>query len=252
MISKSTIKLIKSLAQKKYRKQNNLFVAESPKLVKDILGGTFELVELFVNQEYSSQFAAFSEKTMLLDESDFQKISFLEHPQGVLALLKIPKDLPHPEPINQFVIALDGIQDPGNLGTIVRLAHWFGISEIVCSETCADVYNPKVVQASMGAIAFVNLHYIPLVDYLKKYWQQCPVYGALMNGQNIYQSKIKSNGIILLGNEGKGISNELLTYVSHPISIPDFPLGSAKVDSLNVSMAASIILSEFRRTNFIN
>jgi len=250
MISKSTIKLIKSLAQKKYRKQNNLFVAESPKLVKDILGGKFELVELFINQQYSAQFDLFSEKTFVIDETDFKKISFLENPQGVLALLKIPEELPHPQPLNQLVIALDGIQDPGNLGTIIRLAHWFGISDIVCSETCADIYNPKVVQASMGAMAYVNLHYTQLEDYFNKYRNQCPIYGAIMNGQNIYITKTKSNGIILLGNEGKGISNQLLTFVSHPISIPDFPLGTAKVDSLNVSMAASIILSEFRRSNF--
>ncbi len=251
MISKAKIKLINSLAQKKYRKKNALFVAESPKLVRDIAKGSFNISEIFATENYLADFDNISPVINEISESELKKISFLENPQGVLAILKIPeekKSLIFNE--NELILTLDTIQDPGNMGTLIRLAHWFGIKKIVCSTDSVDVYNPKVVQASMAALAYLDVFYTDLPVFFKNLPEKTPIYGALMNGKNIYTANLSQNGIILLGNEGQGIKNELLTYINQAISIPDFPQNSAKVDSLNVSMAGSIILSEFRRRNF--
>ncbi len=244
MLSKNKIKLINSLATKKYRYKNRLFVAESPKLVSDLTKSDLTIVEIFCTEKFQSAFADFN--PILVSPAELKKISFLQHPQGVLALIKIPEN--KFTEINDLTLALDNIQDPGNLGTIIRIAHWYGIKNIVCSEGTVDLYNPKTIQSSMAAFAFTNIIYTPLKEYLKKL--QKPVYGALMTGKNVYKQSLSSDAVLVVGNEGNGISSELLPFITHPLSIPDFPEGEAIIDSLNVSMATAILCSEFRRRLF--
>ena len=240
MLSKNQIKLIKSLEAKKNRKREGLFVAEGPKVVGDLLRAGFQPHSIFSTVSHPD--------AELITDDELRRISFLQHPQEVLGVFHI-STIPQPSDISHqtsgLALALDGVQDPGNVGTIIRIADWFGISQIFCSPDTADVYNPKVVQATMGSLAHVCITYCDLVPLLSK--AGVPVYGTLLDGQDIYQQPLSENGIIVMGNEGNGISSEVRQLVTNKLLIPNFNKNTETAESLNVAIATAITLSEFRR-----
>lgn len=226
------------MQQKKYRDKTGLFVAEGPKLISELLKEGLRLHSLFTSEEIIEN----TEKTTGITERELQKISSLKTPNTSLALFEIPEQKPFLT--KGLTLALDGIRDPGNLGTIIRLCDWFGIAQLVCSEDTADCYNPKVVQATMGSIARIPVSYVPLGKYLKE--SGFPVYGGCMDGDNVYEMRLQNNAVLVMGNESSGISEEIQALLNHRITIPRFgPL--QKTESLNVSTATAILLSEFRR-----
>ncbi|MCF0245113.1 MAG: RNA methyltransferase [Bacteroidaceae bacterium] len=232
MLSNAQRKLIRSLEHKKYRTLHGLFVVEGPKAVRE--------------------FMKYQEPEILLtDVEDIRQVSFLQHPQDMLAVFKIPSFEQSEGDKEVFegklVIALDGVQDPGNLGTIIRIADWFGIKTIVCSKDTADAYNPKTVQATMGSLARIDIIYVDsLSEWLETLPAGMPIYGTLLDGDNIYQQKLSKEGVIVMGNEGKGISDEVRKLVTHKLLIPSFSNGDT-AESLNVAIATAITCSEFRR-----
>ena len=239
MLSKNQIKLIKSLESKKFRKREGLFVAEGPKVVGDLLRAGYQPHAIFSTEPRPD--------AELITDDELHRISFLQHPQEILAVFHIPtpqksSNLHLPSDI---CLALDGVQDPGNVGTIIRIADWFGITHIYCSPDTADVYNPKVVQATMGSLAHVQITYCDLVPLLRE--AAVPVYGTLLDGQDIYQQPLSREGVIVMGNEGNGISPEVRQLVSHKILIPKFNKNTETAESLNVAIATAITCSEFRR-----
>ncbi|MBR6117951.1 MAG: RNA methyltransferase [Paludibacteraceae bacterium] len=231
-ISKSQVKLVKSLQLKKFRDELGLFIAEGDKCVSE-LTKAFELVHLYREGENASR-------------TEIEQMSGLRAPQGVIGVFKKRELSTIDFPLSTLTLALDGIQDPGNLGTIIRTCDWFGVHDIVCSRDTADCYNPKVVQATMGALARVRIHYVDLPEWLKA--QQCPIIGTLLEGNNMYEKPLPKEGIIVMGNEGNGISKEVRELVSLPIRIPSYPKNAETSESLNVSIATAIVLAEFRRT----
>lgn len=236
MISKNQIKFVRQLEQKKYRKKEGLFVAEGPKVVGDLLRAGFKAHTIFATSEWESQGQTFQE----VSEEELRRVSFLQHPQRVLALFFIPTEsVPS---VSSLSLALDDVQDPGNLGTIIRIADWFGIDTIYCSENTADAWSPKVVQATMGSIARVNIIYTDLQELISK--AQVPVYGTLLDGQDIYTQELSKEGIIVMGNEGNGISAPIRKLINRKLLIPQFHEGP---ESLNVAIATAITCSEFRR-----
>lgn len=240
MVSKNQIKLITSLQQKKYRKQEQLFFAEGVKVVQELLHSNFELQDLFTTKQ--DFLTVPKNKVHAISEAELKKISALTTPNSCLAVFKIPKAK---EMVDKgLIVALDDVRDPGNLGTIIRLCDWFGIETLFCSEESVDIYNPKVVQATMGSISRVNVVYENLETFLSQ--TKLPVFGTFMDGKNIYQEKLPKEGIIIMGNEANGISTSVEKLVSERISIPRF--GNLQVtESLNVATATAIILSEFKR-----
>ena len=243
MVSKNQIKLITGLQQKKYRKQHKLFFAEGIKVVQELLNSNFELHELYTTQSAEGSFNKVNDtKKQLITDAELKKISALTTPNGCLALFKIPEN----QPVNKsgLIVALDDVRDPGNLGTIIRLCDWFGIEHLVCSENCVDVYNPKVVQATMGSIKRVNVVYTDLEQYLNE--NELPVFGTFMDGENIYTQQLPVDGIIVMGNEANGISAAIEKHVTHRIAIPRFGK-LQETESLNVATATAITLSEFKR-----
>lgn len=248
MISKNKIKYIRSLELKKNRNKEGKFVAEGFKVVDDLLA--LQPADLIVaTQEWlhGKHFAAQTEVVEVTEE-ELKKVSFLQHPQQVLAVFKQATSGDYSINTNELNLALDGVQDPGNLGTIIRIADWFGITHIYCSQDTADVYNPKVVQATMGSIARVKVEYGNLLALVESLPADVPVYGTLLDGDNIYQQPLENRGLIVMGNEGKGISPALAKKVNRRLLIPNFPEGRATADSLNVAIATAITCSEFRRT----
>ena len=230
MISKNKIKLIHSLETKKGREKAGLFVAEGPKVVNDLLH------------------AGFTAENIFEDIEDIKKISFLQHPQSMLGVFKLPRNEHYTEfSITQLVLALDGVQDPGNLGTIIRVADWFGIKDIFCSLDTADCWNPKVVQATMGSIARVQLHYVDLNKMVESLPADYPIYATLLDGENIYKQELSHHGMIVMGNEGKGISPLLRTKINRKLYIPNYSSNEDTAESLNVAIATSIVCAEFRR-----
>lgn len=240
MVSKNQIKLISSLHQKKYRIAHQLFIAEGVKGINELLQSNFELEHLYVTiDEFKS--VSTTQKTVISD-ADLKKISALTTPNTCLAVFKIPKEKPV---LNKgLIVALDTIRDPGNMGTILRLCDWFGINQVVCSKETVDLYNPKVVQSTMGSIARVNVNYLNLKDFLET--TSLPIYGTFMDGEDLYNSEITNEGIIILGNEAKGISKEIEELVTKRITIPRFG-NLQQTESLNVATATAIVLSEFKR-----
>ena len=232
-ISKSQVKLVKSLQHKKFRDELGLFVAEGDKCVLE-LQKAFELVHLYREGENASR-------------TEIEQMSGLKTPQGVIGVFRKRPIEDLKLKIEDLVLALDGIQDPGNLGTIIRTCDWFGVHDIVCSKDTADCYNPKVVQATMGALARVRVHYVDLPEWLAK--QQCPIYGTLLDSKDMYDviPECRNSGIIVMGNEGNGISQEVRSLITHPIRIPSYPKNAETSESLNVSIATAIVLAEFRR-----
>ena len=240
MVSKNQIKLISSLHQKKYRIAHQLFIAEGVKGINELLQSNFELEHLYVTiDEFKS--VSTTQKTVISD-ADLKKISALTTPNTCLAVFKIPKEKPV---LNKgLIVALDTIRDPGNMGTILRLCDWFGINQVVCSKETVDLYNPKVVQATMGSIARVNVNYLNLKDFLET--TSLPIYGTFMDGEDLFNSEITNEGIIILGNEANGISKEIEELVTKRITIPRFG-NLQQTESLNVATATAIVLSEFKR-----
>ena len=240
MLSKNQIKLITSLQQKKQRIAHQLFFAEGIKVIQELVESKLELVHLFTTQ---NDFQEVSNETKIsITESELKKITALATPNTCLAVFKIPNEKMILE--TGLILALDAIRDPGNLGTILRLCDWFGIDQVICSKETVDIYNPKVVQATMGSIARVNLSYIDLESFISQ--TQLPVFGTFMDGINIYKTELPQKGIIIMGNEANGISPEIEKLVKNRLTIPRFGT-LQKTESLNVATATAIILSEFRR-----
>lgn len=251
MLSKARIKQIHSLEQKKYRRHEGLFVAEGHKLVGELLvAGHRPTYLCHTEQWHTPQGTTLSCPTDMVSEAELKSASLLQHPQQVLALFPLPDwELPSPTAGNTgLLIALDGVQDPGNLGTICRLADWFGIEDIVCSADTADIFNPKAIQATMGAISRIRVHYVNLYEFLSQVsTHSTPIYGTFLDGRNIYDRPLTPHGIIVMGNEGKGISREIESLVSDKLLIPNYPQDRPTTESLNVAMATAITCAEFRR-----
>ncbi len=235
MLTNAQKKLIRSLEQKKYRDRHGLFVVEGPKAVRE--------------------FMKYQEPEILLtDIEEIRQVSFLKHPQDMLAVFntsatKANLNLsPRSGGVGGgLILALDGVQDPGNLGTIIRIADWFGIKKIVCSKETADAYNPKTVQATMGSLARINIIYVEsLAEWLQSQPEGTPIYGTLLDGNNIYEQDLTQEGVIVMGNEGNGISEEVRKLVTHKLLIPSFSDGDT-AESLNVAIATAITCSEFKR-----
>ena len=240
MVSKNQIKLITSLQQKKYRFAHQLFFAEGIKVIQELVESNFELVHLYTTQNDFEQVS--TDKRTLIAESDLKKITALATPNSCLAVFKMPAEKKIGE--SGLILALDSIRDPGNLGTILRLCDWFGIDQLICSKETVDIYNPKVVQATMGSITRVNVNYVDLENFVSQ--AKLPVFGTFMDGNNIYKTNLPQEGIIIMGNEANGISPELEKLAKNRLTIPRF--GTVlKTESLNVATATAIILSEFRR-----
>ncbi|MDR1402181.1 MAG: RNA methyltransferase [Tannerellaceae bacterium] len=249
MLSRNKIKHIRSLALKKYRNEHNAFVAEGNKCVNDMLAA-FDSELIIAKPSWMATQGDIPAKELLVaDEEDIRKASLLKNPQDVIAVFKQPAyDLKDANPSGQLVLASDGIQDPGNLGTIIRLADWFGIEHIVCSLDTADAFNPKTVQAAMGALARVKVHYANLEAWLQTYTNQSfPLYGAFLDGANIYSEKLSDTGVIIMGNEGNGIRPAIEALVTNKLFIPHFPPNRETTESLNVALATAIVCAEFRR-----
>jgi len=240
MIVKNQIKLIKSLHQKKYRNQHGLFFAEGLKIVKELLNSDFEVHKVYATEE--EVVVVSEEKFELVSESELKKITALATPNKVLGVFQIPivKEID----FQDWIVVLDDVRDPGNLGTIIRLCDWFGIRHLVCSSNTVDCYNPKTLQATMGSISRVNIGYTNLPNFLNNAY--VPIYGAFMEGETVYEAKLPSTGILVMGNEAKGISEEVKACVSKKISIPQF--GKQITESLNVATASAILLNEIRRS----
>lgn len=238
MLTKAEIKLITQLKQKKFRNHHNLFIVEGFKSISEFIHSPFSLKTLYSTEETLFHSLPKS-KTKLISLQELQKISLLKKPQQALALFEIPKwNLGE---IQDFHIALDSIQDPGNLGTIIRLSDWFGVKHIVCSRETADAFNPKVIQASMGSLSRIKIYYTDLKNYLKQYDK--PILGAFMNGKNLYNQSLSPEGILVLGNEGNGISPDIEALCTQKISIPQNTKNGI-TESLNVAIAGSIIISK--------
>lgn len=264
-ISKAQIKLVRSLQHKKYRDELGLFVAEGDKCVEELRKG-FELVHLIVEDGLTAHGEAVS--LLSAKRSEIEQMSGLEAPQGIIGVFKKRQAAPGTLPdiadlevrTDFLSLALDGIQNPGNLGTIIRTADWFGIRNIFCSLDTADCYSPKVVQATMGALTRVNVQYIDLPKLLKTTTEMraiipakehIPIYGTLLDGRDIYEKGAiaahRHKGLIIMGNEGNGISDAVRKYITHPLRIPSYPADADTSESLNVAVATAIVLAEFRR-----
>ena len=238
MVTKNQIKLVVSLKQKKYRSQHGLFVVEGEKLVDELLNADLKPYQIFVDD---AGLALKFGQAELVSGKTLKQMSNLTHPSGILGVfrMKDSKDLN----LEDWVVALDAVRDPGNLGTIIRLCDWFGIGQLVCSADTVDCYNPKVLQATMGSIARVKVIYTELESFLAK--SEVPIYGAYMDGEPVYGSNLPEKGILVMGNEANGVSDEVGKFITHKIAIPQF--GAATAESLNVAMATAILLNEIRR-----
>lgn len=243
MLSKSQIKLISSLKQKKYRQQYGFFIVEGVKTTKELLQSHFKLHELYTTESFNID----AKNEILISETELKRISFLNTPNKALAIFKIPECKPIKN--NNLIVVLDSIRDPGNLGTIIRLCDWFGVTDLVCSKETVDCFNPKVIQATMGSITRVNVTYLNLVNFLQE--NEWPIYGAFMDGEPVYESQLPEKGILVMGNEANGVSKEIEAIITEKISIPRFGINQA-TESLNVATATAILLSEFRRKLTIN
>ncbi len=253
MLTKNRIREIVALADKKGRLETGLFMAEGKKIITDLLNSTVAVEFIYTTANFTQDFTTLCPgkdvEITEVSETEIGKISQMKTPQGCLAVCKIPRyPLPAETGSDDLALCLDDIQDPGNFGTLLRTADWFCISDVFCSPGTVDTYNPKVVQATMGAISRVRIHYLSLAPFLQELKDKhIPLFGTFLEGENLYSANLPENGVIVLGNEGKGINEELAPLLTHKLTIPGFYKGKSKPDSLNVSIAASIIVSEFRR-----
>ena len=241
-LSKNHIKLITSLQQKKYRQKHQLFVAEGIKVVKEFLNSSFILEKIFVVESNFLLPNISEDKIVFISDAELKKISLLKSPNKVLALFKIPAQVAQVN--NGLTLVLDDINDPGNLGTIIRLCDWFGVSKLICSKNTVDCYNQKVVQASMGSLTRIVISYENVLEFLKK--TELPVYTADMSGDNVYKTQLPQKAVLIMGNEANGVSDEIIKLVKNKIAIPRFG-NLQETESLNVATATAILLSEYRR-----
>ena len=239
MVVKSELKLIKSLQQKKCRNEHGLFVVEGKKTVEEVLNSNMEIYKLFTVD--SNELETGDVPFYSISNKELSQISSLKNPNGYLGVFHIPK--PTDQILSDWILVLDGVQDPGNLGTIIRLCDWFGITDIICSTDTVDCYNPKVLQATMGSITRVNVQYKDLDAFLNS--TELPVYGTFMDGVSVNNTKLPKKGIMIMGNEGKGISDAIAKLCTDRLAIPQF--GEATTESLNVASATAILLHEIRK-----
>ena len=257
MLSKNKLKYLRSLSLKKNRDAEGCFLAEGPKVVGD-LSVRFACKLLAATESYlSAHHGMRAEETVVIDEKELRAASLLQAPRDVIAVFR--KDAPDGEaptvgeatlsalPARALCLALDRIQDPGNMGTIIRLADWFGIDRIVCSHDCADAFAPKTVQATMGSLARVAVSYTDLPAFLRSLPQETPVYGTFLDGDDIYATPLSGCGVLVMGNEGNGISADVARLVNRRLLIPNYPPGRATGESLNVAVATAVACAEFRR-----
>ncbi|MCD6090380.1 MAG: RNA methyltransferase [Bacteroidales bacterium] len=245
MLSQADIKLINSLKLSKTRRKMGLFLVEGPKMVNELIHyPNFEIQLIAASKKWMDSqpnIQGYSPKE--ISEKALQKLSNFSTANEVLAVVKMPENQEFKLKKETLYLVLDNIQDPGNLGTIIRTAEWFGINEIVCSNDTVDQYNPKVVQSTMGSLFRVHCYYNDISSFLKE--QKLPIYGTLLNGKNIYQEKLNSSGFIVIGNESKGISAAVQSLITHPLYIPSH--GQSKAESLNASIASAVVMAEFKR-----
>ena len=241
MLSKNQIKLINSLKKKKFRLQHDLFLAEGIKVVEEFIQSNFKLNNLFCTSDYLNKFSI--DQMQVITENELKKISEFSTPNQILAIFEIPNQ--EKIKIKGLTLVLDDINDPGNLGTIIRLCDWFGVNQLICSTNTVDCYNPKVVQASMGSLSRISIVYTDIKTFLKT--DTRPIFGALLKGENVYQTLLNKNAILIMGSEANGISNEIQKFITKQITIPQFG-ENQKTESLNVATATAILLSEFKRT----
>ncbi|MFA8450483.1 MAG: RNA methyltransferase [Bacteroidales bacterium] len=256
ILSKNQFKFLSSLKTSKSRKKYNLFIAEGEKLVIDLIQSGLSphsivaYPEIFESHVFLEK--KYNDKCLLIKEKDMDRLSALKSPSPVFAAFSCwEKDYDYELPSKEWVLLLDQIKDPGNMGTIIRTADWFGIKHIVCTNNCVETFNPKLIQSTMGSIARVNVYHLELTDILNNLNENIPMYGTLLEGKNLYQQQLKPNGYIITGNESKGISSELIKVINHPIHIP----AGQKIhaESLNASIATAIVCGEFfRQKNSIN
>jgi TrmH family RNA methyltransferase len=257
MLGKKEAKFIISLQKKKNREENRLYVIEGDKIVREFLNAGVPVRTLAGKPEFlnslSPQQKSYAGRIIPVSYEELKKISTMKTPHNALAVVAMPEttvDISRLD--NSLSVALDCVQEPGNMGTIIRSAVWFGITDIFCSEDCVDVYNPKVIQASMGSILHINVFYTGLPRFIEDaYRKGLRIFGAMIDGDQIYTHNLESSGIIILGNESKGISDNLHPFITDRITIPKFCSSGAGIESLNVSMAASVIFSEFARRRSI-
>lgn len=256
MVSKSTIKLIKSLALKKFRTKERLFIVEGDKNVHEVLNSNYRVEQLFATKSFIEKNKTNGGKAGVITETgpaEIKKMSLLQNPQNCLAVCKLPDAPLLPQKLtNNLSIFLDNIQDPGNLGTIIRICDWFKIENLFCSPNTVDFYNPKVIQASMGSFCRVNMYKTAFeeVEELARH-TQTPVFGAFLEGENIYTKELPHRAILVMGNEGNGIQKKLEKKITTKIKIPEFQENNSGAESLNVSVATAIICSEFKRQLFL-
>lgn len=249
MLSKALQKRIASLENKKQRRESSLFVAEGSKTVLDLIAAGIvpEKVIATVNWLAENRLNAGIE-VIEVELEEMKRVSFQQTPQGVMGIFRQPQyDTDTTIPQRELCLALDNVQDPGNLGTIIRIADWFGIENIFCSTGTADIYNPKTIQATMGAIGRVKVHYVDLPEMLASLKGKAPIYGTFLDGEVVYTKKLEKHGVIVMGNEGNGIGDECSRHITEKLLIPSYPEGRATSESLNVSVATAIICNEFRR-----
>ena len=242
-MTKAEIQFVRSLADKQVRDQERLFIAEGEKLISEIIDSHLRIRNIYALE------GILKGRAEVVTPKEMERISQLKSASNCLAVVEQPRfTTPATAAANTLSLALDGVQNPGNLGTIIRLADWFGISDIFCSESTADCYNPKVIQATMGAILRVRVHYLPLADFLARTAKEgTPIYGTMLDGENIYEGELSAGGVIVMGNEGKGVSRECAQHFSHRLLIPSYPPERQGSESLNVAMATGIVCAEFRR-----
>lgn len=250
MLSKNRIQFIKSLHHHKYRHKHQLFLAEGPKLITELLISGWQYKMILATDKWLREIdrRIINEKIVEISQKELERISTLKTPNQVLAIVQIPQPDTRAIQSNKITLVLDELKDPGNLGTIIRTADWFGVDQVICSPDCADIYNPKVVQATMGSLFRVPVQYTDLHDFLTKQSNKIPVYGTFLDGENMYDFHSKSSGIIVIGNESHGISDRIQPLIHHKISIPNYSTHKQfQAESLNASIATAIVLSEFRR-----
>jgi RNA methyltransferase, TrmH family len=245
MITKNQIKYINSLQQKKFRVENQSFVVEGAKSVLELLRSDFETELLFVTDEFFEQhqnlLQAFHIQAIIVNQTDLEKAGSFSSNNAALAVVKTKENEELLVKENEFALILDDIRDPGNLGTIIRVADWYGIHKIICSHSTVDFYNPKVISATMGSFTRSNLYYVDIEDFIKK--QSVNIYGTLLNGNNIHQTKFAESGYIVIGNEANGISPAIEQLITHKITIPRF----GQAESLNAGIATAVVLDNLRR-----
>lgn len=250
MISKSTIKLIKSLAYKKFRTKENLFIVEGDKNVAEVLKSNYKVHQIFATSAFFENCSREFSKIDCIETSkdEIKKASLLNNPQQVLAICNIPEKPNQFNTFSGFSLFLDCIQDPGNLGTIIRICDWFGIENLYCSNDTVDLYNPKVIQASMGSFCRVTVFYTSIIDFSQFCQQeQIMVYGTYLQGENVFETKPQQKSIIVIGNEGRGIRSEATNLINKRISIPAYSKKGEGAESLNAGVAAGIICAHFRQ-----